>query len=157
MKVSYLIYSQSDTFDTTRLDKMSSEPESIPFTQSKWAEPIISELRELFATSMYSAKDCKVTFEDLVASLDDISVSPTARVMDASIVRGRNEAKEIKNHLLDFQQKSTVNVNTASSAAPQHPPAAGAAAAALSAAPPAEAALSAAPPAAYVLEDTSQS
>ena len=100
---------------------------------------------------MYSAKDCKVTFEDLVASLDDISVSPTARVMDASIVRGRNEGKEIKNHLLDFQQKSTVNVNTASSAAPQHPPAAGAAAAALSAA------LSAAPPAAYVLEDTSQS
>ena len=64
MKVSYLIDSQSNTFDTTRLDKMSSEPESFPFTQSKWAEPIISELRELFATSMYSAKDCKVTFED---------------------------------------------------------------------------------------------
>jgi len=157
MKVSYLVDSQYNTSDTTRLDKMSSEPESFPFTQSKWAKHIISELRELFATSVYCQCGSEVTFKDVIAPLEDISVAPTAGVIDDSIVKGRNAAKEIKNHLLDSQQKSTVNVNSASSAAPQHPPAAGAAAAALSAAPPAEAALSAAPPAAYVLEDTSQS
>ena len=105
MNVSYLIDSQSNTYDTTRLDKMSSEPESFPFTQSMWAQPILSELRELFATSMYSVGDCEVRFEDLIASLVDISVSPTARVMDDSIVRGRNEAKKIKDHHWCFQQK----------------------------------------------------
>ena len=118
MEISNLIHSQLHTSDTRKMSStVSAQPDigvtvrPVPWTQSKWAQIDMANLKTLYETSKYHGR-FEISFEDIVSSLDDILVSVKAKVTDEEVARGRIEAKKIENHLLEYQNKSTMNAAT---------------------------------------------
>ena len=118
MEISNLIHSQLHTSDTRKMSStVIAQPDigvtvrPVPWTQSKWAQIDMANLKTLYETSKYHGR-FEISFEDIVSSLDDILVSVKAKVTDEEVARGRIEAKKIENHLLEYQNKSTMNAAT---------------------------------------------